>query len=130
MLESNLPMSRNSTASSALSRILLAAMLCLLAMAFAMEAKMAWYRPAGGRYRDVSGAKALPINNPRLVSHGVPAPDPVHPEMLAAVLPCLIMLCPVFFDRRSRLAGLRTGSRVSAADYFSPPIFLRPPPAF
>ena len=129
MLESNLPMSPNSTASSALSRILLAAMLCLLATAFAMEAKMAWYRPASGEFRDISSAKALPINHPRLVSHGVPAPDPVHPNVAVAILACLVALWPVFFDPRSRLAALRTGSRVSAADYFSPPIFLRPPPA-
>ena len=122
-------MSRNSSASSAFSRILLAAMLCLLALAFAMEAKMAWYRPAAGTYRDISGAKALPINHPRLVSHGVPTPDPVHPEVATAILVCLIALWPVFFDPRSRLAALRTGSRVSAADFFSPPIFRRPPPA-
>lgn len=128
MLESSLPMSQNTTTSSALSRILLAAMLCLLAMAFAMEAKMAWYRTAGGRLRDISSAKALPIDHLRVVSHGVPAPDPVHPEVAVPILACLVVLYAVFFDPRSRLAPVRSGSRVSAANYFSPPIFFKPPP--
>ena len=105
-------------------------MLCLLAMAFALEAKMAWYRPAAGKFRDISSAKALPINHPRLVSHGVPTPDPVHPAVAVATLTCLVALWTVFLDSRFRLAALRTGSRVSAADFFSPPLFLRPPPAF
>lgn len=123
-------MSPNSTASSALSRILLAAMLCLLATAFAMEAKMAWYRPASGEFRDISSAKALPINHPRLVSHGVPASNLMHPDAVVAIVAWQVALWLVFSDPRPRLAALRTGSRVSAADYFSPPIFLRPPPAF
>lgn len=121
-------MSRNPTAFSALSRVLLAATLCLLALAFAMEAKMAWYRSAGGEFRDIRFAKAMPLDHPRLVSHGVPAPDPVHPGVAVAILAGLLTLWPVFFDPRFRLAALRSGSRVSAADYFSPPLFLRPPP--
>lgn len=104
-------------------------MLCLLAMAFAMEAKMAWYHPAGGEFRDISSAKALPINDQQLVLHGISTPDSMHPQIADATLVCLVTLWIVFTDPRFRLATLRTGSRVSAADFFSPPNFLRPPPA-
>jgi len=122
-------MLRNSSASPAMSRLLLAAMLSLLALAFAMEAKVAWFQPMGGRCSDIQSAKALPISNPKLVTHGLPAPDRACAELAVVLISCLAIFRPVLSETRFQLVPVRSGSRVSAADFFSPPLFLRPPPA-
>lgn len=122
-------MLRNSSASPALSRLLLATMLCLLALAFAMEAKVAWFHPMGGRCSDIQSAKALPIPNPKVVTHGLPAPDRAYPELAVVLINCLAIFRPVLSDSGSQLIPLHSGSRVSSADFFSPPNFRRPPPA-
>ncbi len=102
--------------------------LCVLAIAFALEAKTAWYGPVAGPGTAVRSAKALPIDTPRLVHHGIPAPDPLHPQFAVAFLALLLAL-PVFGDNLPGHAGVLARVRLSTAPFFSPPAFFRPPPA-
>lgn len=122
-------MSHHSAAFSARSRTLLAISLCVLALAFAMEAKTAWYGPAG-QESGISSAKALPIDSPKLVQHGVSAPAPVHSEIAFALLTILAASWSMSPEFSLGRPTLRRGTLVSSADYFSPPSFLRPPPIF
>jgi hypothetical protein len=84
-------------ASPSYRRAPLALGLCLLAFLFAIEAKTAWYGPAAGFGGSVRAAKAQPVASPEVVEHGVPSPDPAHPDAAFALLP----LTPI-----SMLAGL------------------------
>jgi hypothetical protein len=109
-------------------RTALALGLCLLAFGFAMEAKLAWYCPAGGSASDIAAAKARPADLPVVVSRGVSAPIPVHPQMLFAILAALTAasICKA----NALQAGYPAYARpsVSTAAYFSSSLFFRPPP--
>src|SRR5579863_8253090 len=70
--------------------------LCLLAFLFALEAKTAWYGPAAGFGGSVRAAKAQPATSPEVVDHGVPTPDPAHPNATFVALPSMaaeLILC-------------------------------------
>jgi len=95
---------------------------------FAMEAKLAWYSPAGGSVNDIAAAKARPADLPEVVVHGVPAPDPVHPLILFV---SLTALTTASLRKAEALLGRNTVYNyhlVSSAAYFSPSLFFRPPP--
>lgn len=103
--------------------------LCALAIAFALEAKTAWYGPAAGPGSAVRSAKALPIDAPRVVRHGIPTPDPLHPQLAVAFVAVLFSL-PILADDLSSHKVALASRRVPAAQYLSPPAFFRPPPNF
>lgn len=105
------------------------AVLCILAIAFALEAKTAWYGPAAGPGSAVRSAKALPIDTPRVIQHGIPTPDPLHPQLAVAFVALLFAL-PLLADNLSSRVTTRPLGRMSTAQYFSPPVFFRPPPIF
>jgi len=107
----------------------LALILCLLAVLFALEAKTAWYGPANGPRSDIQSQKALPADLPAAGHHGISAHQP-------ATFPLALM----FFEFVAAITW--TGARfhpgididfnyfpVSAASYFTPGLFYRPPPA-
>lgn len=121
-------MLRRSAASPAFRRILLAVSLCVLTLAFAIEAKAAWYGPEAGLNSGISSAKALPIDSPKLVHHGVPTPDPVHPQIPYAIVTILAAAWPIRPTPSLGRITLRSGFKVSSAAYFSYSAFLRPPP--
>jgi hypothetical protein len=107
----------------------LALALCLLTVLFALEAKTAGYGPANGPSGDVQSQKALPADLPAVVSHGVSALP------LAAIPLALIFAVSVAaftWTSAHRLPGVSVDFNhipVSAAPYFSPGLFFRPPPA-
>ena len=117
-----------SSASRNFRRIALACGLCLLAFGFAMEAKTAWYSAAGGSGSEIASAKARPADLPEVVAHGVPAPDPVHPQVffvfLAALTAASLWKADVLSERRFVHSDLA----ISSAAYFSSNLFFRPPP--
>jgi len=121
-------MSAFSAVSHQSRRTLIAFLLCFLAFSFAVEAKMAWYRPADGPHCDVRAAKAMPADTPELVSDGVPAPDPLHPQFPVVFLLEIVAVTAfgVPLTRHRNPLGLRTP--LPAAAHFYPGIFLRPPP--
>jgi len=102
--------------------------LCFLAFSFAMEAKMAWYGPVEGPGSSVRAAKAMPADTPELVFHGVPTPDPLHPQfpaVLLAELAAVLLMGTAAFER---LGAARGHATVPATHHFYPGVFFRPPP--
>ncbi len=94
-----------------------------------MEAKMAGYGPAEGHGSNMRAAKAMPADNPELVAHGVPAPDPLQPQfpfVVLAELAVVLLAGSVTFERRWTA---RDRAFAQAARLFYPGIFFRPPPA-
>jgi hypothetical protein len=105
--------------------------LCLLAFLFAIEAKTAWYGPAVGLGSSVRAAKAQPAATPRVVEHGAPAPDPVHPHAFFAALPPIaVALSSLCFSLQAQSeVPLSHFSQFAAAGFSFSGLF-RPPPAF
>ncbi|HUA93844.1 MAG TPA: hypothetical protein VL991_14820 [Terracidiphilus sp.] len=116
----------NSAVSFPKLRVALAVGLCLLAIAFAVEAKTAWFGPLTGPGSDVQAAKALPADMPRLIEHGIPVPDPVHPAIPFALITTVAIASP--FAAPAANEALDNDAPVSLAAYFFPSVFFRPPP--
>jgi hypothetical protein len=116
-------------ASLHIRRTTLAMGLCLLAVLFALEAKTAWYGPTSGPNSDIQSQKARPADLPAVVSYGVSALAPVTSPL------ALIFLASAAAIARTDavfLPGVDVEFKpipVSAAQYFSPGLFFRPPPA-
>jgi hypothetical protein len=102
--------------------------LCLLAIVFAVEAKTAWFGPAGGPGSEVAAAKALPADLPRVIEHGVTIPQAVPPlisfAQMAALSP-LLSSGSILSPRRESAPG---PASPSLAAFLSPQFFFRPPP--
>ncbi|KAA6455711.1 hypothetical protein DYQ86_27225 [Acidobacteria bacterium AB60] len=102
----------------------LGVLLCLLAAAFAFEAKMAWFGPAGSPAAQISASKLQPADAPKLTppSHG--------PIFLTALIPELAaFLVLVAMGRTAtRIAQPERPPLVPASPGFSPSLFFRPPP--
>jgi hypothetical protein len=103
--------------------------LCLLAVVFALEAKTAWYSPANGPTADIQSQKARPADLAAVVSHGVSTLPPVifPPALIFLASVAAIAWTDAYF-----LPGVDVDFNhipVSAASYFSPGLFFRPPPA-
>src|ERR1035441_4887113 len=123
-------MSGSYAASLSYRRAPLAWALCLLAFLFAFEAKTAWYGPAVGFGSSVRAAKAQPIATPKVVEHGVPAPDPAHPHALFAALPLIaVALSSLCFSDRTRNQVFLSHLPQFPAAGFSFSNLFRPPPA-
>jgi hypothetical protein len=107
-------------------RTLLALVLCILAISFAMEAKMAWYLPPHTLGSEVQAAKALPANTPQLILHGLPNHNPMFPLSPLALLLAVTTGClPVAVSFFCRASG---GRSPVFPPTFTPPNFFRPPP--
>jgi hypothetical protein len=103
--------------------------LCLLAVLFALEAKTAWYGPANGPSGEIQNQKARPVDLPAVVSHGVSTFPPVA---FPLALIFLVSVAGIAWTNANFLPGVDVDSNhipVSAAPYFSPALFFRPPPA-
>jgi hypothetical protein len=117
-----------STAFSAKSRIALALGLCLLSVAFAVEAKTAWFGPASGPGSEVAAAKAWPADLPRVIEHGVTIPQAVPTLISFALMAALSSLRSygnILSPRRESAPG---PANSSPAAFLSPQFFFRPPP--
>ena len=111
------------------SRTVLALGLCLLAFGFAMEAKLACYRPAGvSGSSDIAAAKARPADLPEVVAHGAHAPAPVDSQISTVALP--VITAALLWKPHALLGGGMEFHPlyVSSAASFSSHLFFRPPP--
>ena len=109
-------------------RTALALGLCLLSFGFAVEAKTAWYSAAGGSGSEIASAKARPADLPEVVVHGIPAPDPVHPQVFFVFL---AELTAASLWKANVLSGrkfVQSDLAISSVAYFSSNLFFRPPP--
>jgi len=105
---------------------LFALVLCLLALVFAFEAKMAWYLPAHTAGSEVQAAKALPADTPQPIAHGLPGQ-----LALFFLLPIAILfgLADIRASRSETCFGeSQTDRSPSVSSAFSPGNFFRPPP--
>ncbi len=108
----------------------LALALCLLAFLFAIEAKAALYGPAVGFGSCVRAAKAQPVATPKVVEHGVPAPDPAHPNAWFAAPPPIAVALSLSFPVQTRGEVLVSHLSQFPAAGFSFSNLFRPPPVF
>ena len=115
-------------ASPAFCRKFVACWLCMLALAFAFEAKTAWYGPPAGPGSAVSSAKALPADLPQVVSHGVPVPNPVSPALPFLLLAGFALVLSAGLDSRMTRRVVRVALTPASRSFFSPQLFFRPPP--
>jgi hypothetical protein len=128
-------MLRHFFAVPALGRVLLAGSLCLLAFAFAMEAKMAWYGPALGPAQDICAAKALPADTPALALQRAHIGDSLSQQFSLTWLPAFaaILIAATGAMAAAGASETRLLARnpvpVSCRPHFSPLLFFRPPPA-
>jgi hypothetical protein len=116
------------SASRNFKRTALAVGLCVLAFVFAMEAKMAWYSTAGGSGTEIAAAKARAADLPEVVAHGIPAPDPVHPQVFFVFLAALTAASLWKPDVLSGRRFVHSDLAISSVAYFSSNLFFRPPP--
>lgn len=116
-------------ASPHLRRNTLALGLCLLAVLFALEAKTAWYGPANGPSGDIQSQKARPADLPAVVSHGVSALSSVTFPLALVFLASVTAITRRNVNFLSGVDARFNHIPVSAAPYFSPSLFFRPPPA-
>jgi hypothetical protein len=119
-------MARGTAAPASFWRTALTCGLCLLAFAFAVEAKTAWYGPVSGPGSAVRASKAMPIDLPRVIDHGIPVPDPIHPQtpfMLLAAFAILSLAAEAPVGRERAHSRFRVTLMA-----FSPQVFFRPPP--
>lgn len=102
----------------------LGAVLCLLAAAFALEAKLGWYSPDGNIRVQLSSTKLQAADGSRQIEQALAAPSPeLHfPAELPLILAFAALAAIFFVPRRAEV--------IPAPAWFSffPPLFLRPPP--
>lgn len=118
-----------------MGRVLLACSLCLLAFAFAIEAKMAWCGPTLAATRDIGAAKALPADTPALAMQRAHLSESISQQSSFTLLPAFAV--PMFAAAGAMATAGMTGARllvstqipVSRRSYFFPLHFFRPPPA-
>jgi len=99
--------------------------LSVLAALFAMEAKIAWFSPAGSATAQISSDKARPAEPPKALHHHFNAPTPQAVDFagIATILTAILLLVHVVVLRR-RPFNLSP----SASPGFSAALFFRPPP--
>lgn len=105
--------------------LLFGMVLCLLAVLFAIEAKLAWYAPDSTPTIQISSAKLQDADAPRLVAQALASSQTAL--LFAGVLALLLLVVPEARAKFSRLAPaqmLEPGS-----PDFCVYLFIRPPPA-
>jgi len=102
-------------------------LLCVLAALFAVEAKIAWFSPAGSATALISNDKACPVEPPKAHHHRFSAPAPQgHDIAGTAMLFDAVILSAALATVVVRPAPFH--SRVSASPGFTAARFVRPPP--
>lgn len=100
-------------------------LLCLLAALFAIEAKLAWYGPAGSAAAQISYSKAQPADAPKFSLRSVTPSFPAPSVLEIATLLTLILLTEAC---RLLLRPLEARSAALPSSGLSPQLFFRPPP--
>jgi hypothetical protein len=102
-------------------------LLCLLAALFALEAKLAWYSPAGSAGAQISYAKARPAEPSKALPQRFASPDAPASDFAgtANFIPAALLLAvaPAFV-----LTIASAHPKVSVSPGFCSSLFYRPPP--
>jgi hypothetical protein len=102
-------------------------MLCVLAALFAVEAKIAWFSPAGSGNAQISFAKARPAEQPKGLAQRFHSQSPPSNDFAAEATlftATLLLAVPAIVVVRPAPARWQ----VSASPGFSAALFFRPPP--
>ncbi len=102
--------------------------LCLLAVLFAVEAKLAWYSPMHGPGSDVRSAKAFRPDTPKVVDRGNSSSSSDWHLITFALL---ATFATAFAAPMSLMVGRhreRNPQQASLAAFSVTNLFLRPPP--
>ena len=102
-------------------------MLCLLAALFAVEAKIAWFSPAGSASAQISFAKARPAEPPKTLPQRIVSLTPADNFAGAATFVVLALLLVTTHPFVSVVVP--TEPQVSGSSNYCPSLFFRPPPA-
>jgi hypothetical protein len=94
---------------------------------FAVEAKIAWYSPAGSAVSDISAAKAQPVVSPKVVSQSFIAPESTHTQLVFAHLAAFTAAVTMKADETGHVPNYIHRSFFTASN-FTPQLFYRPPP--
>jgi hypothetical protein len=102
-------------------------LLCVLVALFAVEAKIAWFNPAGSASAQIGFAKARPAEQPKALAQRFHSQTPAASDFAAT---------PVLFAATLQLATLTilivrplpARWHVSVSPGFSAALFFRPPP--
>jgi hypothetical protein len=104
-------------------------MLCLLVALFAVEAKIAWFSPAGSASAQISFAKARPAEPPRMLSKRFVSPVPPAHDFAGTAM----LLAVAWLLLASATIGLHrvfpARAQVCVSPAFTASLFFRPPPA-
>src|ERR1700740_618822 len=115
-------------ASKPMRRTALAMCLCLLAVLFALEAKIARYSPSSGPLSAIQSAKARPADGPELVSRGLAAASSAPLQWAFILLAAFATTGLMVAESSGWLRVVPRNHAVTTATYFSPGLFFRPPP--
>ena len=102
-------------------------MLCVLAALFAVEAKIAWFSPAGSATAQISFDKARPAEPPKALPQRLNSPAPSSLDFTAAAYlfaSALLLAAAV----RIVVRPVPIRRQVPLADGLSASLFFRPPP--
>ena len=105
-----------------------AVVLCLLAAVFAIEAKVAWFSPAGTPPAQISAAKLQLADAPEHIAQVLAAP--VDPHFAPAQVLLLVVLTALVAAALLTSRVIDRPIKFSDSPGFSPSLFLRPPPQF
>jgi hypothetical protein len=102
--------------------------LCLLAALFAVEAKIAWFSPAGSAGAQISSAKARPAEPPKaLPQHFASLAPPAGSFIAITTLLAVVRIMTPNAAAGVRVARIRPV--VFRPDIFPAALFFRPPPS-
>jgi hypothetical protein len=110
-------------------RYALALFLSLLVAVFAVEAKMAWFSPAGSPECEIQTAKAWPGETSQMVARSASVANTFN-LLIPAVLLLVSAAC---LNARTNLSIQETQNQaislVAETQFHSPHLFFRPPPS-
>lgn len=101
----------------------LGTVMCLLAALFAVEAKVAWYSPAGSARAQISYAKLRAAEPAKLMVHGQSQTVPGHLPVVSVLAACALLCAAVtgLHDSAPRPLKLSKSPAFSASHFFRPP---------
>jgi hypothetical protein len=108
--------------------------LCVLAALFAVEAKIAWFSPAGSASAQISFDKARPAEPPKALPLRFNAPAAPFSDFAptAVLLPAVFLLAAAFLLASAAFFQFGSALRraqVSSSPDFCAALFFRPPPS-
>ena len=101
--------------------------ICLLAALFAVEAKIAWFSPAGSAGAQFSASKACPAEQPKMLPARLAWPESPSHEF-SAVLALLVAFLLALLSPAGTMGLFPDRAKPAGLSGFDAALFFRPPP--